>query len=685
MKHLTHDEIFKSLYPVINGGNIRRTAAAWAQDSSQPEERSRYLADRYRELGLDTEIITLFPSPDRVSETSCQAVKALLPGKSAKIFFIVTCDSPAGDLQGAAALEAAAALKRAVESGILPPLEYSLCFFHTPRAGDFCSWAKEHPDAAGGVFLVPSPVPLQEGEKESFRLLQELNVHPSLQHIMGRKVLKLLSQTGAFTYAASEGSANGADLMQTFPWNTLQFSAKSSLLSFSFLKTLAAFAALLGASAALEKYFLPAYLSQISCSEWQEIFRERSLEALCLKEKDLESRMLRGIRLSQWSALALRSAKTAIQDPLLEKEFEELARKETDAALQLLCGGDVPRFRSDDNDLILEPLCRGPFQYDTGSTFCRFDGRKTVFETARELWACAPFGEHESWENFDEFLSLTADLAENALKAGAARSVPRSCVTGEELKDALRELGVRPGDILMVHSSYKSFGTFEGGPEGVVKALQESVTSAGLLAMPALSDCCDGGVSGVFDQEHTPVEKPVGIIPETFRQMEGVLRSPHPTHSLCAWGNNKTEFLSQKDIYDCFAADGPWGRIACKGKILFIGETFDGNTFLHACEAWYNNCLDATEAELKGKKVRITNYPGGCRGSWYGKGRQAPWFQKIEARGIFREGRAGKASLLLFEGAAFARAMQEIFKEDPALLLHRSGCRECARIRSKIQ
>ena len=187
----------------------------------------------------------------------------------------------------------------------------------------------------------------------------------------------------------------------------------------------------------------------------------------------------------------------------------------------------------------------------------------------------------------------------------------------------------------MVHSSYKSFGSFEEGPQGVIRALQESVTESGILAMPGFSDCCDGGSGGVFDREHTPVEKKVGIIPEFFRQSKGVLRSSHPTHSLCAWGREAQAFLSQENPFDCFAPDGPWGRIAESGKILFLGDVIDSNTFLHACEAWYTSSLDSTQAEVDGRMVNIINYPGGCRGNWYGKKEQAPYFVKLLEKNSF--------------------------------------------------
>jgi aminoglycoside 3-N-acetyltransferase len=177
----------------------------------------------------------------------------------------------------------------------------------------------------------------------------------------------------------------------------------------------------------------------------------------------------------------------------------------------------------------------------------------------------------------------------------------------------------------------------------------------------------------------------VGIIPETFRKTEGVKRSDHPTHSVCAWGRDAEEFLKQSDPCDCFAPDGPWAKIAQGGKIVFLGESVGGNTFLHACEAWYNTYLDAIEAEVNGKLVRVSNYPGGCRGGWYKKGRTAPYYLKLQEMGVVHTVKAGPAVITLYEGDKLAAAMKEIFKKDPAILLHKSGCRDCARLRSKIQ
>ncbi len=145
----------------------------------------------------------------------------------------------------------------------------------------------------------------------------------------------------------------------------------------------------------------------------------------------------------------------------------------------------------------------------------------------------------------------------------------RPGTTASELSAALKSLGVQSGDTVMVHSSCKSFGGFAGGVPEIIRVLQEAVTQAGIVAMPAFTDCADGGTTSDFNAATTPVEKWVGIIPEIFRLTPGVLRSSHPTHSVCAWGNKAESFLRQADPDDCFAPDGPWGKLAKGGKILF--------------------------------------------------------------------------------------------------------------------
>ena len=82
--------------------------------------------------------------------------------------------------------------------------------------------------------------------------------------------------------------------------------------------------------------------------------------------------------------------------------------------------------------------------------------------------------------------------------------------------------------------------------------------------------------------------------------------------------------------------------------------------------------------------MTIANYPGGCRGGWYKLGRNAEYFIRLQDRGIFRETRVGSARLTLVSASELADAMREILAENPAILLHRNNCRDCAKHKARI-
>lgn len=263
----------------------------------------------------------------------------------------------------------------------------------------------------------------------------------------------------------------------------------------------------------------------------------------------------------------------------------------------------------------------------------------------------------------------------------------RVTITKDDIKQALTALGIRPGDRIMVHSSLKALGRIEGGAQEMIAALQETVTEQGIVAMPAFSDCTDGGTRPPFHRENTSVEDWIGIIPETFRKTAGVHRSDHPTHSVSAWGADAEAFLSQTDPLDCFADDGPWGKLAQNGKIVFIGPTTISNTFLHACEKWFAEYLDEVMAVIEtdggAKQVRVTSYPGGCRGGWYPLGKTAPYYQKLVENGVYIEKTVGESSITVCDAAKLKEAMRKILADDKHILLHKCGCKECARLRAK--
>ena len=96
--------------------------------------------------------------------------------------------------------------------------------------------------------------------------------------------------------------------------------------------------------------------------------------------------------------------------------------------------------------------------------------------------------------------------------------------TIESLGCDLRLLGISEGDVLFVHSSFKSLGPVDGGAETVVAALMDVVGLSGLLLMPSFNLLGDRGArADAWDIETTP--STVGRLTEFFRQMPGTYRS----------------------------------------------------------------------------------------------------------------------------------------------------------------
>ncbi|MCB0115407.1 MAG: AAC(3) family N-acetyltransferase, partial [Caldilineaceae bacterium] len=105
------------------------------------------------------------------------------------------------------------------------------------------------------------------------------------------------------------------------------------------------------------------------------------------------------------------------------------------------------------------------------------------------------------------------------------------------LVDHLHELGLRRGDVVMVHASFRSLGIAD--PEWIIGALLATLGDSGTLLMPALSYAQQP--PHVHDTRSTP--SCVGFLPEYFRRRAGTLRSLHPTHSVCGVGAQASSWL----------------------------------------------------------------------------------------------------------------------------------------------
>lgn len=148
----------------------------------------------------------------------------------------------------------------------------------------------------------------------------------------------------------------------------------------------------------------------------------------------------------------------------------------------------------------------------------------------------------------------------------------------------LKTLGVKNGDVLLVHSSIKSLSHEKVEASDIIEALLSAVGDSGTLLLPALSYDNVSEKQPYFSVNDTPVC--VGALPEFFRKYKGVIRSCHPSHS-CSAAGAKADEITKRHILDTtpVGEHSPFHLLPqYGGKILFLGCGLHPNTSMHGVE-----------------------------------------------------------------------------------------------------
>lgn len=173
----------------------------------------------------------------------------------------------------------------------------------------------------------------------------------------------------------------------------------------------------------------------------------------------------------------------------------------------------------------------------------------------------------------------------------------------------LAAIGLKKGDSVIVHSSFSSMGKVEGGAETVIRAILDVIGEEGTLMFPTFT-YLDVYENCRFDYKNTP--SCVGYLSEFFRNMPGVVRSMHPTHSVAAIGRLANEFIKDHDKDRTPMGQGsPYRRLAkYNAKILMLGCSLNTFSYLHALEEEFgteyclrNTAVDFTVCDANGKEM----------------------------------------------------------------------------------
>lgn len=251
--------------------------------------------------------------------------------------------------------------------------------------------------------------------------------------------------------------------------------------------------------------------------------------------------------------------------------------------------------------------------------------------------------------------------------------------TRDELVTQLAALGVEPGGVLLVHTSFRAVAPVDGGPETLIDALLRAVGPAGTLVMPTMTD----GES-VFDPRSTPTTG-MGITAERFWRRPGVVRSTHPGGSFAAMGPLAERICAPQPLSPPHGPESPPGRVhALGGQVLLLGVTHGESTTLHVAEslagvpyAVEHPCV--VEYEGRAQRVMIAETDHCCRGF----SQLDAW---LDARGLQREGRVGNASAKLARSRDVVALALEHLAVDRLVFLCAPGeaCEECDAARASI-
>ncbi len=153
-----------------------------------------------------------------------------------------------------------------------------------------------------------------------------------------------------------------------------------------------------------------------------------------------------------------------------------------------------------------------------------------------------------------------------------------------KLKSILLELGIKPGDGVMVHSALQFLGIPDGGLGMYYDTICDTLqidSKQGTLVVPTFNFGFAKGES--FDQINTPTEE-MGAFPEYVRQQPGVLRSSHPMQSICAVGRYAQDLCS-RETDTAFETGSAFDRmLELDFKLLLLGADVKYTTMVHLIE-----------------------------------------------------------------------------------------------------
>ena len=151
----------------------------------------------------------------------------------------------------------------------------------------------------------------------------------------------------------------------------------------------------------------------------------------------------------------------------------------------------------------------------------------------------------------------------------------------KKLVTEFKRIGLVENDVVLIHSSFKSFGGVEGGPQTVIDALISTLGNGGTLIVPRFN--FDFSTHNTpWDIRTTPSQ--TGIISEFARKDPRSLSVFHPIYSFSIIGKHGKELVKHR-YKGSYSKDSIFHKLRIlDAKILQIDKVYKGTTMFHYVE-----------------------------------------------------------------------------------------------------
>lgn len=309
------------------------------------------------------------------------------------------------------------------------------------------------------------------------------------------------------------------------------------------------------------------------------------------------------------------------------------------------------------------------------NVMCALDGKKNLAQAIAE--AEAETGSQKSEAEVKKYV----DAMNHLVDYGYLEAVARPKLTADDIRQALRELGITGKDLVLVHASVSKCGYLEGGAETLIRSVAESVDTA-LFTTFTRPYIFLGGPNGnwryrPFDPADADAVWTGTVGKTVLRKFPDAARSRHITHSWAGFGSRAHACLDAHGPCDPPAGEtSPLAKaLELGGKILYFGAGLESTTFIHFLE-------DATRMPFLSTAIcRVKNPDGslttvavprhlpGCR-EFYTNAMECKFFKRAFARGLeLKRVKFGMGELMALDLKQLYEIGMAVIKNDPKVLL----------------